>query len=118
MNAWFKGQHRKEYTWFSIGSSLPLLTCTAESAARQILTATMQRKSNLTFPWTTRLATLAHQVAPATSTHILRAINKFLPQPGGIGVFRAKGHRSHSAWSPSMLTLLGDRAAQRNNELP
>ena len=118
VNAWFKGQYRKEYTWFSIGSSLPLLTCTAESAARQILVAAMQRKSSLTFPLSTRLATLAHQVAPAASMCVLRAINKLLPRPGGIGVSRAKGYRSQTRWSPSMLTILGDRAAQRNNELP
>src|SRR5947199_108087 len=38
-NAMFKGQHRQEYAWFSISDSLPLLTLSAEEAARQILDA-------------------------------------------------------------------------------
>src|SRR5437773_1943704 len=38
-NALFKGQHRKEYAWFAISDSLPLLTISAENAARQVLAA-------------------------------------------------------------------------------
>src|SRR6185503_4123757 len=38
-NATFKGQHRAEYAWFSIGDSLPVTAMSADRAARQILTA-------------------------------------------------------------------------------
>ncbi len=38
-NATFKGRHRAEFAWFSISSSLPLLTMSAERAGRQILSA-------------------------------------------------------------------------------
>jgi hypothetical protein len=37
--------------------------------------------------------------------------------PGGIGTETRKGADSDSGWSPSVLTLLGDRAAAKNNEL-
>src|SRR5205085_12580634 len=38
-NATFNGHHKIEYAWFSIGGSLPLLTLSAECAARKILAA-------------------------------------------------------------------------------
>src|SRR5436190_6533704 len=38
-HASFKGQHRREYAWFAISDSLPLLSMSAERAARRILTA-------------------------------------------------------------------------------
>jgi NAD(P)-dependent dehydrogenase (short-subunit alcohol dehydrogenase family) len=38
-NATFKGQHRAEYAWFSISDSLPLVSISAEHAARRIIDA-------------------------------------------------------------------------------
>lgn len=38
-NAEFKGQHRREYAWFSIGGSLPVISLSAEETAQQILRA-------------------------------------------------------------------------------
>jgi hypothetical protein len=40
-----------------------------------------------------------------------------LPEPGGIGTARAKGTDSQSAFSPSWLTALSDKAALENNEM-
>jgi hypothetical protein len=40
-----------------------------------------------------------------------------LPEAGGIGTRQAKGKESSSAWSPSWLTTLNERAALRNNEM-
>jgi NAD(P)-dependent dehydrogenase (short-subunit alcohol dehydrogenase family) len=44
-NADFKGQHRLEYAWFSISDALPLLTVSAENAARQVVQACVQARS-------------------------------------------------------------------------
>lgn len=33
-NALFRGKHKREYAWFAIADSLPLLSISAESAAR------------------------------------------------------------------------------------
>jgi hypothetical protein len=41
-----------------------------------------------------------------------------LPAPGGIGTAQRPGKQSSSQLSPSWLTALSDRAAQRNNEIP
>ena len=46
-NADFKGQHRFEYAWFSISDALPLLTVSAENAARQIVQACKRGQAEL-----------------------------------------------------------------------
>jgi hypothetical protein len=48
---------------------------------------------------------------------MLAIVNSLLPGPGGIGARRARGYESESRLSPSILTALGDRAAERNNEI-
>lgn len=35
LKAMFRGQHEQEFTWFSLGASLPLVSMGAERAARQ-----------------------------------------------------------------------------------
>jgi NAD(P)-dependent dehydrogenase (short-subunit alcohol dehydrogenase family) len=40
VNATFKGQHEKEFAWFTLGAANPLLSTDALSAARQIVGAT------------------------------------------------------------------------------
>jgi short-subunit dehydrogenase len=117
VNAYFKGQHRAEYAWFSIGDALPLLTMKAERAARRILTACKRGEAEVILTPQARLAAALHGVFPGTSVDILGLVNRLLPGPGGIGTRRAKGKESFSSWSPSVLTALGDRAARENNEL-
>ena len=46
-NADFKGKHRFEYAWFSISDALPLLTVSAENAARQIIHACKRGRATL-----------------------------------------------------------------------
>lgn len=46
----------------------------------------------------------------------LALLNRFLPKYGGIGQSKVNGWSSRSAWSPSILTTLADRAASANNE--
>jgi NAD(P)-dependent dehydrogenase (short-subunit alcohol dehydrogenase family) len=115
-NAIFKGQHRAEYAWFSIGDSLPLMSVSAESAARRIIAACQRGEAELVFPWHTKLAVTFDALFPEASAAILAFINRLLPAPGGIGTARARGRESQSELSPSFLTTLGDQAAQRNNE--
>jgi NAD(P)-dependent dehydrogenase (short-subunit alcohol dehydrogenase family) len=116
-NAWFKGQHRKEYGWFSIGSSLPLLTVSVQRAAYRILSAAMLRQPQVLFPFSAHALLWSYQFAPRAAARVLRVVNRLLPQAGGIGERRVKGSQSTSNWSPSILTKLGDLAAKRNNEL-
>jgi short-subunit dehydrogenase len=84
INAQFKGQEEKEYTWFSLGSSLPLITIDAERAARQIVEATKRGEAERILSIPANILARLHGIAPATSSTILSAINRFvLPDPDG-----------------------------------
>lgn len=116
-NARFKGQHRKEYAWFSIGDSLPLISLDANVAAEKILLACQRGDAEVIITGTTQPAVWFHTLAPNMTTEILSLVNRLMPTMGGIGRRAAKGFESESSLSPSWLTRLGDQAAARNNEL-
>ncbi|MFO0789821.1 MAG: SDR family oxidoreductase [Pirellulales bacterium] len=116
-NALFKGEHRAEYAWFSIGDALPFVTMSAESAARQIVSACRYGRPKVTLSWPAKLAACASELAPDLTAELSATVAGFLPSAGGIGRNSAKGHQSQSHWSPSVLTTLNERAAARNNEL-
>jgi short-subunit dehydrogenase len=116
-NAEFKGQHRFEYAWFSISDALPLLTVSAENAARQIVRACKRGQAELVISVPAKIAVLFESLFPDAMYQVLGVVNQLLPAPGGIGTQKAKGKESTSAWSPSWLTTLNEEAAVRNNEV-
>jgi NAD(P)-dependent dehydrogenase (short-subunit alcohol dehydrogenase family) len=116
-NAQFKGKHRAEYAWFSISDSTPVLSTSAEGAARRIIDACRNGDAELTFPLLTTMAVGFHGLFPGMTAELLGYVNRALPDAGGVGTERVRGAESHSPLSPSPLTALGDRAAARNNEL-
>jgi NAD(P)-dependent dehydrogenase (short-subunit alcohol dehydrogenase family) len=116
-NATFKGQHRAEYVWFSISDSLPGISMDVETAAKQILRACQRGDAEVIISHAFNPAIVFQQVAPGITTELLAIVNRFLPQMGGIGQRAAKGYESESSWSPSLLTTLTERAAEKNNEM-
>ncbi len=116
-NATFKGQHRKEYAWFSISDSLPLVSLDATAAAGRILRACQQGDGEVILGGPGSLAVWLQTLAPNLVTEFLTLVNRVLPEMGGIGRLAARGHESESDLSPSWFTKLGDQAAAQNNEL-
>jgi NAD(P)-dependent dehydrogenase (short-subunit alcohol dehydrogenase family) len=117
-NAVFKGDHRSEYAWFSISAALPLLSIGSSRAAGQIVEACRQNKSVLNLSLPCKFAVRAKGLMPGLSTKVLRLVNRFLPGPSGEEPDRShRGDQSFSAWSPSLLTILNERAAAANNEI-
>jgi short-subunit dehydrogenase len=116
-NANFKGQHRAEYAWFSISSALPAISMSADRAANQILNACRYGRGKMTLSLPAKLGVLASTLAPELTADLMGLANWLLPEPGGIGASIAKGRESESWLSPSLLTTLTDRAAERNNEM-
>lgn len=117
-NAGFKGKHREEYAWFSISDALPLLSVSAESAARQIVNACRRGRAELVISIPAKLAVLLDTLLPEVTSNLFALANKLLlPTPGDIGEREAKGKESESALSPSWLTTLSEQAAVRNNEV-
>jgi hypothetical protein len=116
-HAIFKGQHRKEYTWFSIADSLPFLSTSAENVARQTIAALRRGDAELIVPLWTHISAKLFALFPGLNSTLLGWANRLLPEAGGIGKERAFGKDSHSSLSPSLLTSLSDKAARENNEI-
>lgn len=116
-NATFKGQHQKEYAWFKISDSLPGLAMSAERAARRIVQACRWGEAEVVLTVAAKAAVLFHGVFPGLTSNVLGLVNRLLPDPGGIGPFRATGAQSASEWSESWLTALTRKAERDLNEL-
>jgi len=116
-HALFKGQNEAEYAWFKISDSLPLLTCSAEHAARTVLNACRRGEAEVVLTLPAQLAILFNQVFPEFSSGLLALVNRLLPAPGGIGSEAVEGRQSESGVTTSFATRLTDRAAERNNEI-
>lgn len=115
-NAHFKGQHQSEYAWFSISDSLPFLSMDAQRAAQQIVMACKRGSAEVTLSFPAQLAVTFHGLFPELTASMLATVNQLLPGPGGIGSARALGKESTSAFSQSVLTTLGGRAAHNLNQ--
>jgi short-subunit dehydrogenase len=113
-----KGQNRKEFAWFSISDSLPLISTSAENVARQTIAALRRGDAEIVISLPAWLTARLYGLFPGLTTNLLSLSNRLLPKTGGIGQERALGRDSHSFWSPSWLTFLSNRAARRNNEIP
>lgn len=117
LKAGFKGEHRKEFRWFSISASAPVLAMSAERAARQIIEACRVGRAQLTLSWPARAAVRLDALAPELMADLTRWAASLLPSASSSQTQLREGIESTSFWSPSWLTALGDRAARRNNEL-
>lgn len=116
-NIYVKGKNEKEYAWFSIMDSLPGISMNVENAARKIIHAFKEGRSEVTLSLPAKLAVVFHGLFPVAFNEVMYWVNSVLPSPGGIGTDRVKGYESYSSWSPSFLTWLTQKAAKKNNEL-
>ena len=115
-HATFKGKHRAEYAWFAIADSLPLVSISAEAAARDIVDALEHGDAEVVVSAPAQLATKLAGLLPNLTQELLGVVARFLPGPGTAGTEAHTGAASASAAAPSILTALTERAAARNNE--
>jgi short-subunit dehydrogenase len=119
INATFKGDYAKEFAWFSAGAGMPFLSMNAQRAARQIVAAARRGRPELTITIQARCLILVQAVMPNVLARILELVNSSLPKAApGQGLVRKNGYESQSAWAPSLLTTLADRATPLFNEGP
>jgi NAD(P)-dependent dehydrogenase (short-subunit alcohol dehydrogenase family) len=116
-NATFKGRHRQEYAWFSLGGAMPILSISADRAGDQILRACQHGDGDVFITNWLNPPVIASELFPALTREVLALVNVLLPRPGGIGRRGAFGYESESFVSPSPLTALADSAARQNNEM-
>jgi short-subunit dehydrogenase len=124
LQARFTGQPAKEFTWFSLGASLPLVSMDAERAARQIIAAVRQRRAEIILTPAGQLVSRAAGIVPGLTSEILHLVQRLaLPapsgEPGSPVADEAEGHDLRPAMGKKTfdrLTALGQAAASRFNE--
>jgi short-subunit dehydrogenase len=125
LNALFTGDQEAEFTWFSLGASLPLLSIDAERAAKRIVNAAVRRQPELILTPQAHLAARLQALFPAAMARAFSLADRLLPaapeapdraRPGilrGLDVMR--GRRSPAL---ERMTALGLRAAERFHQFP
>lgn len=118
VNAYFKGQYRKEFAWFSISQANPLLSTTPRHAARQIIQACRFGQPRLIITFPAKALFYLNALFPSLTAMGAGIAGRLLPAPSGTA-----GHRLHTGWestsgaAPSLLTRLNDREIPLNNEM-
>ena len=118
VNALMKGRHEAEFAWFATLSSLPVVSMNANRAARKILNAGRRGVPHLTITPQMRIASILDRLMPNRMGRLMAFTNRLLPKAGGVHGYQSlPGRESRPAQLPRLVTVLGDRAARRNNEL-
>ena len=119
-HALVKGRRYAEASMFSLSASLPLLTVSAEHAARRIAHAVENGERVVVIGAPARLLRLCHALFPSALVRTLGFLNRYLPVPeeGARDQMPLPGEIFRRGLARSMLTALGDRAAKRYNEEP
>ena len=120
VRAEFAGRKNQEFTWFSLGASLPLVSMDAERAAGQIVAAVAARRPEVFLTPAAQVVGRLAGLAPELTAPVLHAVqNTLLPAPDGDGT-TVPGRELHPTLPGSVfgaLTSLGRAAAARFNEL-
>jgi short-subunit dehydrogenase len=117
INAIFKGNYQAEYTWFSVADSLPLITISADRAAKQIVKATRQEKTEITLTLAAKLLAKFHGLFPGLTMRILALVNRLLPGPDSTeGLEPRSGKEIKTPVTDSFLTALSQKAANKYNQ--
>jgi short-subunit dehydrogenase len=118
VNAWFKGQNRAEYGWFSVSSALPVLAMNGRRAARRVVAAIRRGESEIILSPQARLLAMMNGLFPGATAELMALANRLLPSEDAANQQRRLGKDSESAISDSVLTSFGRRAARDLHQYP
>jgi len=116
LNAYFKGKNEDEFTWFSLGATLPVSAMSARRASRRIVAAIRRGQAELILTPQAKALALIHGLAPGATADLLGLVNRVLPRAEGEGRERHLGRESETRVTRSMLTALGRKAARELNQ--
>ncbi|HET9969383.1 MAG TPA: SDR family NAD(P)-dependent oxidoreductase [Streptosporangiaceae bacterium] len=123
LQARFTGQAEKEFTWFGLGASMPLLSMDAERAARQIIGAIRERRAEIILTPAGQVVSRVAGLAPGLTSGVLHLGQRLaLPGPSGAATAGGEGtpgqdlEPAFSRKAFDRLTALGRTAAARFNE--
>jgi NAD(P)-dependent dehydrogenase (short-subunit alcohol dehydrogenase family) len=108
LHAMFKGQQEREFTWFALGASLPLVSMSAERAVRQIVRATQRGEAECILSLPAQLLERFHGLCPGATASMLGVVNRVLPEADGARAPAAPGMEVQQRLrSPLFDTLTG-----------
>lgn len=116
VQARFKGQQEHEFIWFALGSTLPLISMSAERAAQQIVRATRCGAAECILGLPANIVGRLHGLCPGTTANLLSLANRLLPGAEGAHYTSTSGMEvQQRLCSPVLhvLTGLGRAAARR-----
>lgn len=118
VNAYFKGQHAAEFTWFSLLDALPVSSIDARRAAGQIVEACKAGAPELIISIQAQAAARLSGLFPGLTGDVMALFDRFLPKATGAqGDELKSGWESRSGLAPSTATRLADEATVEYNGL-
>jgi hypothetical protein len=91
VNATFKGDHAREYAWFATADSLPILSTSAEAAARRIVRAVIRNEAMVRITAPAKLAAVAAGLTPGLLSAAMSLTNALLPRGDARPAMRGTG---------------------------
>jgi short-subunit dehydrogenase len=116
VNAYFKGDHKSEYSLFSLSATVPLVSMDAHKAARRIVDAIRRSRAEIILGPHGKAAATLHGLFPGLTADALGIVNRMLPT--GTAPERHTGKDSETSVSQSFVTVLGRKAGVRLNQYP
>jgi len=117
VNAFFKGQHRAEYTLFSLMGTSPLTAVPGQRAAKRIVRAVRLGRSEVILTPQAKLLAMFHGLFPGQTANIMGLVNRVLPRAAG-PTDKHLGKESETPLTRSPLTALGRRAGAALHQYP
>lgn len=121
VQALFRGQREKEFTWFSLGASLPLLSMDAGRAARRIVSAMRAGQAEVILTPAAQAGARGAAVFPGLTARVMHLMAGVLPDPASSPAPITPGKKLRPALAEGVfgkLTALGRSAARRLNQTP
>ena len=115
VGAFYKGDHRLEYTLFAPFASSPLNTIAGSRAARRIVRAIRFGEAEVTLTLHAKLLARANGLAPGLTSRALAVAARVLPDARG-PTEKRRGSEIESPVDDSFLTAFGRRAIREHNQ--
>ena len=115
--AFFKGDVEKEFRWFALASTMPMLSMSATRAARKIVKAMKRRAGEITLSAPAKVGARLNGLMPAKIAAVLGIVNALLPHDQTPLV--ASGADAEALLDSPLVaraTILGRRAGAKLNQ--
>lgn len=112
IQAVFKGEHEKEFTWFETIDNLPGLSMGADTAAKKIMSAVADGQTEVVLSVAGKARVLAGSLFPETMIALMGAVNRLLP--AGDSTIRKTGADSASLFNQNFLLRPIQKKAKAN----